>query len=118
MRNVPKPADVVASNYYAQVSAELCTGCSTCAERCLTEAVKVQDAGASVDLARCIGCGLCVPTCPEHAMSLVKKVQEIVPPQTEEELYDRILAPKQTLKGKTRNYLLKSFLRVVSRLSS
>jgi ferredoxin len=43
-------------------------------------------------LARCIGCGLCVPTCPENALSLAKKAQEIVPPVTEEDLYDQILA--------------------------
>jgi electron transport complex protein RnfB len=117
MKNVPKPADVVASNYYAQVNAELCTGCSTCAERCPTEAVKVQDAGASVDLARCIGCGLCVPTCPENAMFLVKKAKEVVPPETEEDLYDSVMAQKSTLTGRMRSYLIKTFLRVASRFS-
>lgn len=118
MKNFPRPADVVASNYYAQVDAALCKGCGTCVERCPIDAAVLADSASSVDLARCIGCGLCVPTCPEDAMFLVKKAQEIVPPQTEEELYDRILAPKQTLKGRTRNYMLKSFLRVVSRFSN
>ena len=117
MKNVPKPADVVASNYYAQVNAELCTGCSTCAERCPTEAVKVQDAGAPVDLARCIGCGLCVPTCPENAMFLVKKAKEVVPPETEKDLYDSVMAQKGTPTGKMRSYLIKTFLRVASRFS-
>jgi electron transport complex protein RnfB len=117
MKNVPKPADVVASNYYAQVNAELCTGCSTCAERCPTEAVKVQDAGASVDLARCIGCGLCVPTCPENAMFLVKKAKEVVPPETEKDLYDSVMAQKSTPTGKMRSYLIKTFLRVAFRFS-
>jgi electron transport complex protein RnfB len=117
MKNVPKPADVVASNYYAQVNAELCTGCSTCAERCPTEAVKVQDAGASVDLARCIGCGLCVPTCPENAMFLVKKAKEVVPPETEKDLYDSVMAQKSTPTGKMRSYLIKTFLRVASRFA-
>jgi Fe-S-cluster-containing hydrogenase component 2 len=59
------------------------------------EAVKMEDTVASLDLARCIGCGLCVPTCPENAISLVKKAQEIVPPETEEDLYDKILAGKR-----------------------
>ena len=117
MKNVPRPADVVASNYYAQVNAELCTGCSTCAERCPTEAVKVQDGGASVDLARCIGCGLCVPTCPEKAMFLVKKAKEVVPPETEQDLYDSVMAQKSTPTGKMRSYLIKTFLRVASRFS-
>jgi formate hydrogenlyase subunit 6/NADH:ubiquinone oxidoreductase subunit I len=117
MGNVPRPADVVASNYYAQANAERCTGCGTCVDRCPTEAVKVKDAVASVDLARCIGCGLCVPTCTENAMFLVKKVQEVVPPQTEEEYYDVIMAQKKTLTDKVRTYFIKTFIRVASRLS-
>ena len=58
MKNFPKPADVVGSNYYAQVNAALCTGCGTCVERCPTGAVKVENTVSSVDLDRCIGCGL------------------------------------------------------------
>jgi NAD-dependent dihydropyrimidine dehydrogenase PreA subunit len=117
MTNVPKPADVVGGNYYAQVNTELCTGCGTCVDRCPTQAVKVAGAVASVDLTRCIGCGLCVPTCSENAMLLVRKAQEVVPPRTEEDLYDTIMAQKSTLTGKMRDYLLKSFLRVVFRFS-
>jgi Fe-S-cluster-containing hydrogenase component 2 len=90
----PRPADAVASNYFAQVDAELCTGIGTCVKRCPMEAVKVTDGAAKVDLARCIGCGLCVPTCPEGAISLIKKTQEIVPPETEKDLFDLILAAK------------------------
>jgi electron transport complex protein RnfB len=93
---LPRPADAVASNYYAQVNAELCDGSGICVKRCPTQAVKMEDTVASVDLARCIGCGLCVPTCPENAISLVKKAQEVVPPETEEDLFDQILAGKRT----------------------
>ena len=117
MGNVPKPAAVVASNYYAQVNAELCTGCGTCVERCPTGAAKVENAVSSIDLDRCIGCGLCVPTCSGNAVLLVKKVKEVVPPQTEEEYYDTIMAQKSTLTSKMRDYLIKTFLRVASRLS-
>jgi electron transport complex protein RnfB len=94
IKNFPRPADIVASNYYAQVNTELCKGCRTCATRCPMEAVKTDDTVSSVDLARCIGCGLCVPTCPENAMSLAKKPQETIPPLTEEDLFDMILAGK------------------------
>jgi formate hydrogenlyase subunit 6/NADH:ubiquinone oxidoreductase subunit I len=117
MKNFPRPADVVASNYYAQVNTALCTGGGTCVDRCPIEAVKVENTVSSVDLARCIGCGLCVSTCPENAMHLVKKDVEVIPPKTEEDLYDAIMAPKETLTGKMRNYFLKTFLRVVSRFS-
>lgn len=60
------------------------------------EAVTMADSVSSVDLARCIGCGLCVPTCPENALSLAKKAQEFVPPQTEKDLFDMILAGKRS----------------------
>ncbi len=92
---VPRPADAVASNHYAQVNAELCNGSGICVQRCPMEAVAMADTVASVDLARCIGCGLCVPTCPENALSLAKKDQQFVPPQTEEDLFDLILATKR-----------------------
>jgi electron transport complex protein RnfB len=91
----PRPADAVASNYYAQVNVELCTGTGTCAGRCPIEAVQLTNGTAAVDLGRCIGCGLCVPTCPQRALSLVQKAQPVVPPRTEEELFDRILAGKR-----------------------
>jgi NAD-dependent dihydropyrimidine dehydrogenase PreA subunit len=118
IQNFPKPADVVGSNYYAQVDTELCTGIGICVERCPMDAVLMDNGFASVKLARCIGCGLCVPTCPESAIVLVKKDQEIVPPLTEEDLFDTILAQKSTLAGKMRNYSLKTLLRVVSRFSN
>ena len=91
---VPWPADEVASNYYAQVNAKLSTGSGICVQRCPMEAVAIEATVASVDLARCVGCGLCVPTCPENAVSLVNKAQEIVPPETAEDLLDAILAGK------------------------
>jgi electron transport complex protein RnfB len=95
LRYVPRPADAVASNYYAQVHAELCTGTGICVQRCPTAAVAMADSVASVDLARCIGCGLCIPTCPDDAIYLVNKAQEMVPPKTQADLLDRILAAKQ-----------------------
>jgi NAD-dependent dihydropyrimidine dehydrogenase PreA subunit len=95
MQNFPRPIDIIASNYYAQVNTQLCKGHGTCVERCPMKAVKMEDKLSSIDLARCIGCGLCVPTCPENAIGLVKKSKETVPPKTEEDLYDEIMVGKQ-----------------------
>ena len=117
MQAFPKPAEVVGSNYYAEVNTELCTGIGTCVERCPMDAVAMDNGYASVDLGRCIGCGLCVPTCPENAIFLVKKEKEMVPPLTEEDLFDTELALKSTLAGKMRNFSLKSFIKIASRLS-
>lgn len=94
---LPSPADIVASNFFVEVDTELCAGHAVCVGQCPTNAITVEAALASVDLARCIGCGLCVPTCPEQAMRLVKKAEETVPPATEEDLYDAIMAGKDAL---------------------
>jgi electron transport complex protein RnfB len=98
---LPKPVDFWASNFYAVVDTDACSGCGNCEKRCQVGAAKLseKDGKSSVDLNRCIGCGLCVPTCPEKAMSLVKKKKEVRPPQTREDLYDIIMSHK---KGKLR----------------
>jgi heterodisulfide reductase subunit A-like polyferredoxin len=96
IKNFPTPGYMVASNYYAQVNADLCQGTATCVQRCPMDAVKLEDGIASVDLARCIGCGVCVPTCRQKAIVMVQKSQETIPPQTQEELYDKLLAGRQS----------------------
>jgi Na+-translocating ferredoxin:NAD+ oxidoreductase subunit B len=94
---LPKPVDFWASNFYAVVDTDACSGCGNCEKRCQVEAAKVseKDGKSSVDLNRCIGCGLCVPTCPENAISLEKKKKEVRPPQTREDLYDIIMSHKK-----------------------
>lgn len=117
MKNFPKPADVVGSNYYAQVNAELCQGCSTCMTRCPIDAVIMKDSISTVNLKRCIGCGLCVPTCSENAMHLVRKEKETLPPRTIEDHYDTIFAQKNTLTGKLRDSMIKTMIRTMTRFS-
>jgi len=117
IQNFPKPADGVGSNYFAAVNTELCTAIGTCVERCPTKAVSLDNGFATIELIKCIGCGLCVPACPENAVSLIKKEQETLPPLTPEDLFDTELAMKSTLSGKIRNYSLKTFLRVITRLA-
>jgi ferredoxin len=78
----PRPADIVFSNYFAEVDSNNCTGCETCLERCQMNALSITDDGlASVNMDRCIGCGLCVTSCPTEAITLVaKSVTEIRTP--------------------------------------
>ncbi|MCP3994988.1 MAG: 4Fe-4S dicluster domain-containing protein [bacterium] len=98
---LPRPADIIASNYYVQVDTELCNGTGACAEQCPTDAIALQDDLAHIDLGRCIGCGLCVPPCPEDAIRLVQKAEQTVPPQSEEDLYDTIMAGKEARRQTT-----------------
>jgi ferredoxin len=67
------------------------------------EAVKLdaKEQKSKVDPARCIGCGGCVPTCATGAIHLNKKAEEIVPPKTNDDLYDFIMAHKKTNLQKT-----------------
>jgi Na+-translocating ferredoxin:NAD+ oxidoreductase RNF subunit RnfB len=117
MKNFPKPAEVVASNFYAEVDTELCKGCGTCKERCPIDAVVINNNVSSIDLKRCIGCGLCVPTCPENAMHLVAKEKEVLPPPTVEDHFNTIYAKRMSVSGKLRSFAIKSMIRIATKVS-
>ncbi len=71
LKDHPKPAELVFSNYQAIVDPAECTGCETCLDRCQMGAIDLdQDMIACINLDRCIGCGLCVTTCPTEAIRL------------------------------------------------
>jgi ferredoxin len=81
LRQMDKPAAIVASNYYARVDQDACTGCGVCQTRCHMAAIQIEEI-AQVDRHRCIGCGVCVPTCDYDAMHLVAKepAEKATPP--------------------------------------
>lgn len=92
LKQLPKPAEFVASNHYAVIDREECSGCETCLERCQMEAIQMEKDVALLDANRCIGCGLCVPTCPTGAISLAVKSEDKrrEPPRHFMETYMRI----------------------------
>lgn len=100
LKSLPTPATFIQSNYFATNDHDLCTGCGTCADRCQMTAITVVDDKATFNKNRCIGCGNCVATCPSEAVRLVKKDWKTVPPQTMDELYDRILKEKNRVRAK------------------
>jgi len=102
---LPRPVDFWSTNYYASVSAEDCSGCGICVERCQVNAVSIDDGlgVSSVNLGRCIGCGNCTVSCPSGAMSLLKKENETIPPASSEALYDIIMAGKKGKLGKIKH---------------
>jgi electron transport complex protein RnfB len=94
IKKFPRPADYYASNFYAEVAPDLCSGCQICVDNCQMEAVAMNDGVAAISLDRCIGCGNCVVTCDSNAIHLKKKNMEQPPPKTMNDMYTKILMKK------------------------
>jgi electron transport complex protein RnfB len=94
VKRFPHPAELYASNYYAEIDPELCTGCGMCVQLCQLDAIAIPDEVAVVDLGRCIGCGNCVACCEFDASQLRKKEAETVPPRNKTDLYTKIMIKK------------------------
>ncbi len=93
-KRFPEPVKLFATNYYAEVDLETCTGCEKCVDRCQMEAINMVDGKAIVDLNRCIGCGLCIPVCEEGSRRLTRKEKETIPPETTDDLYRKIMTKR------------------------
>ena len=90
----PKPADMYATNYYAEVDAALCAGCGACVKRCQLGARSLVDGKSTVNLDRCIGCGNCVATCKSGATRLRRKEDGLVPPKDNQAITMKTLSTK------------------------
>lgn len=101
-KQLPKPVDFWAGNFYAMVDAEACIGCGKCVGRCQVGALSLtgDEKKAIVNLGRCIGCGNCAAICPTDAMLLEKRKKQVTPPVTNEELYEIIMTKKKGRLGK------------------
>lgn len=63
--------DMVEGNHFANIKADLCTGCTRCYKVCPTDAI----VGANKQIHRvitsaCTGCQSCIKACPEDCISL------------------------------------------------
>ncbi len=61
------------------IDEELCTGCASCVESCIYDAIEITNNIAKV-LDKCTLCRACIETCPEEAISIERdesKAQEI-----------------------------------------
>jgi ferredoxin len=69
----------IQSNFEAQVTPDICTGCGICVEACPVDAIVLisKPEGqeiAQVDLSRCIGCGVCSRgICPTEAIQMERR---------------------------------------------
>jgi NAD-dependent dihydropyrimidine dehydrogenase PreA subunit len=97
-KNFPRPVQFFHSNYHAEVNEELCIGCEICVKECQMNAIKIKNQVSTVNLKKCIGCGNCVAKCPEEAIHLYKRDKERKPPNTMEDLYDKIKTKKTQLR--------------------
>lgn len=48
-----------------------CKGCTLCIKHCPTEAIRVRDGKARINVDRCIDCGECIRICENHAKNAV-----------------------------------------------
>jgi ferredoxin len=100
IKKLDRPWELITSNYYAEVDSDLCIGCETCVERCIMEAIQIEENIAKIDKLLCIGCGNCVVTCPEKAIDLIKKEKEVIPPETSTHLFLNIMDKRAELRRK------------------
>lgn len=101
-KEFPRPADVIHSNFRAEVEAEACLDCEACRPRCPMDALGTVDGKTAVDHGRCIGCGACIGVCPSEALRLVAKARPAAPPETHMALYKKILVERFGVLGTAR----------------
>jgi len=68
------------SRFAAAVDQSTCTGCGDCLDRCIFDAIEMDDT-AEVINKNCMGCGLCAVVCPVEAISLVEVRDEAHVPE-------------------------------------
>ncbi|MHA1681839.1 MAG: indolepyruvate ferredoxin oxidoreductase subunit alpha [Promethearchaeota archaeon] len=93
-KKLPVPLDIFATNHKSVVDADACVGCGACVEICPMDALSLVDNISTVDYNRCIGCGVCVPRCTSDAIHLEKRESEFVPPESNMEMYMKMMETK------------------------
>ena len=99
-KQLPRPLDFWASNYFAVMDMDKCTKCGICARKCQVDAITVKKKNKKItqvklNTKKCIGCGNCVSACKFDAITLVKKDVEAIPPKTFEELNEILMKNKK-----------------------
>jgi ferredoxin len=67
---------VAGSGYLTQIDSGPCDGCGVCVDKCVYDALEIDESGKAVHVLdaegheTCMGCGVCVSHCPQSCMSL------------------------------------------------
>ncbi|MBN1381665.1 MAG: 4Fe-4S dicluster domain-containing protein [Deltaproteobacteria bacterium] len=84
------PAALAPSNYIPKAG-EDCLGCGECVDRCVLDALSIDDETDQVvvDPDKCIGCGVCTFACPQETLKL-HRYERSTPFSTYQQLSDTI----------------------------
>jgi MinD superfamily P-loop ATPase len=70
-------SDVVNSDFYSRIDADLCNSCGDCADDvCQVSAIIEGEEAYRIDRRLCIGCGVCLDRCDRLAIELMRKPEE------------------------------------------
>ena len=99
-------------NHSVELDSALCTGCTTCVQRCPTEAIRVRDKKAIILKERCVDCGECIRVCPNHAKKAVVDSVDVL-----KKFEYTVALPAPALYGQfkdltNRNYVLTALKRI------
>ena len=98
-KKFPNPAELLQTNFYAQIDAENCTACGECMELCQMDALVSVNNHTEVLRSHCIGCGVCLNACAAEAISLMKTEKETVPPKDSKEMYKKMIMDRYGVLG-------------------
>ena len=76
-------SDVINSDFYSEIDADLCTSCGACVEDvCHVDAISEGEEAYLIDRGLCIGCGVCLDSCSVEAIELKRKpeAERLAPP--------------------------------------
>jgi ferredoxin len=80
--------DALSPSNFAPRPGEDCIGCETCAERCIFDALSLDEETDQirVDVEKCIGCGVCTLACTQESLKLYRYERSSIAFETPQEL--------------------------------
>lgn len=74
------PHTVAAANYVVEIiNLENCEKCETCVEKCIFNAISIEESGPIINNEKCMGCGVCVVNCPSNVIKLKSIKRNSIP---------------------------------------